>query len=116
MSVEDLFTKEMWSSVAKEIGGVAGRWWEENRDDLIALTNEEAKDILRSLKKGDTLGAKMEIAARMSRAEWVAYRDSTTDQLHGIAARRAAILEALEDLGRRAAKVIGVAAAGALGF
>lgn len=116
MPLGDLFTPELWKSVADGLRGVAGRWWDENKDDLVALTKEEVEDVLRALKRGDTRSAKIEIAQRMSREEWVSYRDGTTDQLHGIAARRAAILEALEDLGRRVARLIGGAAADAIGL
>lgn len=116
MSVDDLFTRDLWETIGKDLGGVAGRWWDENRDDLVALSKEEATEILRALRDGDTLGAKLEIAARMSPQEFRAYRKGTTDQLMGIARRRAAMLEALGDLGKRAAMLIGAAAAGALGF
>lgn len=116
MSVGDLFTKEMWGDVAKDIGGVAGRWWDENKDDLVDLAEDEAKEIFDSLRNGDTLGAKLEIASRMTRPEFKAYRDGTTAQLQGIALRRARLLGALEDLGTRAAKIIGAAAVGAIGL
>jgi len=115
VSVGDLITRELWESVAGELRGVAGRWWDENKDHLVGLAKDEAADIFRALKRGDTFRAKQEIVAMMSPEEWRAYRDGTTEQLAGIARRRAELLDALEDLGLRAAKVLGRAVGGALG-
>lgn len=50
----------------------------------------------------------------MSREEWRHYRDRTTDQLEGVAARRARLLDALGELGARAARAIGKAALAAI--
>ena len=114
--VGDLITRELWEGVAGQLEGVAGRWWEDNREELLAVAVDEAEDIARALAKGDTVEAKMAIVANMSRPEWKAYRDGTTKTLQGIAVNRAKLLGALEDLGTRAAQVVGRALGGALGL
>lgn len=115
----EVFDRKMWQAVAKGLRGMGERWWEENRDDLVDLTREEAEDMLRAFRDGDTVAAKMAIVTRLyadDRGAWEAYRDSTTAHLQGIAARRVRIMEALGDIGTRAARVIGQAAAAALGL
>jgi hypothetical protein len=107
---------DFWKGVANDLRGVAFKWWEDNREDLIALGKDEVTDIALALRKGDIVQAKLEIAAYMTRAEWVMYRDGTTAELQGIAARRAALLDALEDLGMRAATLIGKVVVGKLGL
>jgi len=114
-----LFQREDWEKIARKLRGVSGAWWEENQDDLLGLLEDEAKDMLQSLRDGSMAQAKQAIAARLyaeDREAWVAYRKGTTAQLAGIARSRVRIMEALSDLGIRAARVIGEAAAGALGL
>jgi ferric-dicitrate binding protein FerR (iron transport regulator) len=94
-------------------------WWTEYEELLVGMAEEEARDLFNALRSGDTAEAKGEIAAqwiREDRDSWRAYRDGTTTQLEGIARRRADLIEALEDLGKRTAKLIGRAAAGVLGI
>ncbi len=114
--VGDLITRELWEGVAGQLEGVARSWWEDNREELLAVAVDEAEDIARALAKGDTTQAKMAIVANMSRDEWRAYVKGTTKTLQGIAINRAKLLDALEDLGMRSARVIGRALAGALGL
>ena len=109
-----LFTKSLWEAVGQDLRGAAGKWWDNWEPTLVGLTKDEMRDVFASLKAGDSVAAKQAVIARMSPAEWRAYRDGTTKQLRGIAARRAALLEALEDLGKRAAKTIGEAVLGAM--
>ena len=123
MTVRDLFSKELWESVADELPGTGRRWWKKHQEDLLELGEDEVKDMLRALQHGDTVAAKQKLAAhwiREDRASWEAYRDGVTDQLEGLAAERAArrarIMEALEDLAERVAVLIGAAAKGALGL
>lgn len=116
MSAGDLITEDFWVGVANGLKGLGARWWEENKDHLVGLAKDEAAEIFAALKRGDTFDAKQELVARMTPEEWRAYRDGTTAQLQGIARRRADLLDALEDLGRRAAKLVGAAATGALGI
>lgn len=114
--LKGLFGEDHWKLVGRQLRGASARWWDAHREDLIDIAAEELEDVLRALRNGDTFRAKMEIVGRMSREEWLAYRDATTKELKGIAARRAAIIEALEELGTRAARIIGTAAAKALGL
>ena len=119
MSVGDLFTRDLWELVGEELHGDALRWWAKHQEDLLELGADEVQDMLRALSDGDTLEAKKQIAlhwARVDRPAWEAYRDGTTKELAGIAARRARIMEALEDLGQRAARTLGHIAGAALGL
>ena len=110
MSAE--FTKEDWGEVWKMLQprAVATSWWEANKDTVVGLAREEAADIFDLISDGDTFDAKLAIASRMTRGEWVAYRARTTAQLHIVAQRRARLFDALEDLGKRAAQAVGTAA------
>jgi hypothetical protein len=103
-----------WQLVADDLRGVALAWWRENHDDLVELAKDEAAEIFADLKAGRVLEAKLSIVAHMSREEWRAYRDGTTDQLEGIAQRRARLLDALAELGLRAAEAIGRVALAAI--
>lgn len=118
MSASDLFGDALWRGVGeslREVGPKAAReWWDDHRDDLVGVTLAEMQDIAKSLRAGDRFAAKMAIVAQMSPAEWRAYRDGTTSKLERVAERRARLLDALEDLGIRAAKTIGTAILGAL--
>jgi hypothetical protein len=119
VSLEDLFTRDLWASVADGLRGDAKRWWADHQDDLVELSEAEVKQMLAALQDGDTVEAKQKIAlhwARHDREAWEAYRDGTTKELRGIAARRARIMEALEDLSERAARTLGRIARGALGI
>jgi len=119
VSAGDLFTKELWESVGQELHGDAKQWWSEHRVDLVEIAEDEIKDMLRALKDGDTVKAKQEIAIHWAiedRPSWVAYRDGTTDNLRGIAMRRARIMAALLHLSERAARTLGTIARGVLGL
>ena len=115
MSLPELFHEDTWNSAWTQLRGVPQKWWEEHKDTLTNMAKDEAEDVFRAMRQGQTDEAKMAVIAAMSREEWVAYRDGTTAQLRGIAQRRAELLDALEDLGRRAARIIGGAAMSALG-
>jgi len=123
----ELFGRDHWKAVKgriadqaptvrKRLGRIAEAWWDEYEDELSEYGKHELIEILEILRDQGTPEAKLYIALRMDREEWAKYRDGVTDQLRGIAIRRARILEALEDLGRRAAKIIGRAAGAALGL
>ena len=116
MSLQDLFTREMWEAVGKELRGTAGTWWEENRDELESLAQEEVQAIASALRKGNTTDAKLAIAGRMSPEDFIAYTKGTTAALQGVARRRAELMDALEDLGIRSAKVVGKAIRTAAGL
>ena len=119
MSAKDLVGKEFWSSVAQALKGDALSWWKEHESEIVETAREEAKQVFTWLKRGDTSEAKYVIAMHMmqdDREAWKAYRDGTTDKLTGIAKRRAAMMDALEALGKAAAETIGKAAMGALGI
>lgn len=114
MSAEDLFTREMWESVASDLRWWGSRWWRENEEALVGLTKDEMLDIAHALKAGNRREAKEALVARMSPEQWRAWRDQTTQQLEDLAARRAAALDALRKLGRITARVIGKALIAAL--
>lgn len=119
MAVKDLFGKPLWEDIGRQLKGGALDWWNENQEDIVGLTRDEAEYMLEQLKAGDTYAAKRELSmywAKHDRESWESYRDNTTAQLRGIAARRAAVIKALEDLGRKAASIIGKAAGNVLGF
>jgi len=103
-----------WTTVARDLRGVAKEWWRENRDEVTELGEEEAREVFEDLKAGRVFDAKLSLAARMSADEWKAYRNKTTSNLEAVAKRRAALFEALGDLGTRAAEKIGNAALGAM--
>ena len=113
---DTLFGPELWGTIGNSLKGAAKRWWEEYEDDLVAYGEDELKEILKTLRDEGTAEAKIYIALRMDREEWEQYRDGVTDALHGIALRRARIFDALEDLGRRSARIIATVAAVALGL
>lgn len=110
------FTRDDWLGVAVDLRGMASRWWEENEEAVLGLAKDELADVMLALRKGDTVEAKLAVAAHMDRETWAAYRDGTTSTLQGIAKRRAALFEALEDLGRRTAKIVAEAVLDVLGI
>ncbi len=101
--IGDLF----WTHVGEGLKGVGLQWWRENRDSLAELGHEEAQEIFEELKAGRTSDAKLAIVSHMSRDEWKAYRNKTTQTLEGVASRRAKLLEALGDLGSNVARKVG---------
>lgn len=107
MGAADLFTKEHWRVVGQGLKGVGAQWWEDHREELLALAQEEAREIFTYMKRGDLVSAKMEIVGRMSPEDWRAYRNGTTAALRGIAVQRAKLLEALEELGISIARLVG---------
>ena len=113
-SAEDLFTRDLWQSVAKDLRFVGAKWWRENQLALIGLTKAEMLDIAHALQAGDRWRAKEALVARMSVEQWQAYRDGTTAGLEELVARRAAAYEALKRIGWLAARVVGKALLAAL--
>lgn len=111
-----LLGDQLWRDIGSDLHGVGLAWWRENEGELVELAQDEAQEIFEDLKSGRTYEAKLSLVARMTRNEWKAYRDGTTDQLEGIARRRAKLLDALGELGARAAKAIGNAALSRLGL
>jgi hypothetical protein len=109
MSAEDLFTEDLWRSVLRDLRGSAAAWFQEHQETFSNLTRDEVLAIGHQLKAGDTTNAKLVLAGRMSSGELADYMRGTTASLEGIAARRAKALDAIEDLGRRAARLIGTA-------
>jgi hypothetical protein len=110
MSASDLFTREAWSQIAPELRGTAKDWWDQHNEDLFELGKSEIEEIIDELHDGNPVDAKQRIAfhwAKNDRESWEAYRDGTTQQLTGIAERRVRLMEALEDLTARIARVIG---------
>lgn len=106
----EILDRSTWVDIGTQLRGVGAQWWEENRSSLEGMAKDEARALFDQLRKRDLEAAKFEVVARMSREEWEAYRDGTTEQLKGIAVQRAKLLEALQDLGVRVAGVIGAAA------
>ncbi len=114
--VADRLGDQFWQSVRGELRGVALAWWTDNQDQLAELGKEVGEEIFENLQAGHIFEAKMAIASVMTREQWKAYKAGTTTQLSAIAQRRAALLEALSDLGSKTAQVIGKAALLALGL
>lgn len=110
------FGEELWSLVRKDLKRKPRLWWDEYKEDIVNLGEAEIKDVIRALRSTGVLAAKLEIASHMTRKEFTAYRDGTTLQLHGVAVRRARLLEALNTIGWRVARLLGAAAAAALGL
>ena len=100
------FGNALWRDVADELRGGALKWWRLHREDLVELGSSEMRDALAGLRKRGQHGAMVEIVARMDPEQWMKYRDGNTAALVGIAARRAAVLSALKDLGWFAARVL----------
>jgi len=110
MGADDLFTRDHWEKVADKLYLGGKKWWNKHRDQFVDMGKDEARAIFEALRKGKRLEAQYEVVARMDEATWIAYRDGTTETLRGIAARRAAVLRALEELGWFAARTVGTAA------
>jgi len=118
MSAQDLLDEDFWKSVAKDLKDDAEDFWKENKDDLLKTAKEEALSFFRALKSGQPMDAKYAIASRWMREDrksWKAYTKGTLDELNGLAARRARIIEAIMKLSTRAAQTVGSAALKALG-
>lgn len=99
--------EELFSEIGRQLRGAASDWWEGYRDTLVDLSQDELNEIAQWLRAGNTLQAKLTIARYMTRVEFDAYQKGTIDALNAIANRRAAMIDALEDLSRLAAKAIG---------
>ena len=111
---EEKVTTALWVEVQSGLKGVAASWWEEHRGPIVGMAKDEALDVFRALREGRPDDARLAVIASMSREEWRAYRDGTTAQLRGVAVRRAKMLDALEELGRRIAEIVGKAALAAI--
>jgi len=60
--------------------GLGKTWFEENKDSLAELAEDELRDVVRALRSGDTREAKVALALRLSPEDWRAYRDGTSDK------------------------------------
>jgi len=107
-------TTAAWMDVKAGLRGIAASWWDEHRGLIVGMARDEALDVFRALREGRPDDARLAVIASMSRDEWRAYRDGTTAQLRGVAVRRAKMLDALEELGRRIAEIVGKAALAAI--
>lgn len=114
MSLNDLFTRDLWEGVGRSLRGSARAWWDENEEALVGAARDEIEAVARSLESKDTIKAKLFVASRMTREEFDAWQDETIAALDEIGKRRARLLDALEDLGIRAARIIGKAILGVL--
>lgn len=116
--LERLVTKELWADVLDRLERDAPREavqiWEESKDSVVGLLRGEIGDVAEYLADGDTRSAKASIAANMSLDEWKAWRRRTLDQIQGVARRRAAFLDKLEQLPERLARLVGNAIKAAL--
>lgn len=99
--------------VGRELHGVARTWWRQHSRHFESMGEAEAAAIFRAMWRSPTR-AKLAVARTLTPAELLVYMRSTTAELEGIAQGRAAILDALSDLGRRAARLIAGAALGAI--
>ncbi len=116
----ELFTKSMWREVGKDLRGSSSKWWKTNQSAIVGLGKEEMRAIAYALKSGNSKRAQMEILSRLDPKVqsdwdvWVSYRDGTTKRLKAAARRRKKMLDALEELGKRLARLIGKAVLAAL--
>lgn len=89
-------------------------WWMTHRDDLAdVLVSDATAAVVRELQRGESMEARLELAATMTRAEWRAYRDNTTAELDAAVHAKAALIRSLRDLGRVGAMALGSIIAGA---
>lgn len=107
MAVKNPLKEVDWAVIKGSLYRTAYRWWDDNKENLIYMGKEELAEVADALSRGDMLEAKLTLGREMTRDEWQAYRDGTTSQLQGLARRRAALVDALEDLGVRTARTIG---------
>lgn len=114
MTVADLVSRTLWLDIGKELRGGAFKWWNKHESSLTALTKQELFDLANHLRAGDRRGAKDMLVKHLvslgpTSPVWIAFRNGTTDNLHDLAARRAAAIEAVTELGWFAARAVGKA-------
>jgi len=114
MSADEFLDPRTWGALRRDLKGGLDRWWDEHRETLLGIAKAELREVAEQLEKGKRVEAQLEVIASMDRETWRAYRDGTTAQLRGIAARRADLLAAVKKLSFNAAKIIGKTLMGAL--
>lgn len=115
MSIDDLFTRETWEQCCLGLRGTAKSWWKEHHDVFVGMARDDVEAIMRRLRHGDVTQAKLYLASRMTADEFDAWQDETIARLTTLAQQRARMLTALEDLGERAARLLGIVVLTALG-
>lgn len=98
-------TREQIEDIGHALSGTARVWWEDYGDTFEDFAEAEARDVFRALERSKT-DAKLVIASQMGADDFMRYMKRTTAELRGVARRRADVLDALEDLGLRAARVL----------
>lgn len=110
----EAFDEPSWKAIAEVVRPAGRAWWALHKDALVGVARDELRAVAEALREGDRTRARYEVVARMDRATWEAYRDGTTAELRGEAAKRAKLLRALNSLGWFAARAIGKAALSAI--
>jgi len=111
---DELLDPKTWAALRKELRGNGEKWWDEHRDTLLGVAKAELREVFEQLEKGKRVEAQLEIIASMDRETWRAYRDGTTAELRGVAARRADLLAAIKKLSFVAGKTVAKTVIGAL--
>lgn len=105
-SKNDLFTQGLWEDVKKELKGKSLDWWKDHREQLTGVAQEEAIDMLRTLKHNGSLEARLALLRQLSPEELKRVREHTLAGLQGMALRRVKLAEALLDLTDSAIKTL----------
>lgn len=85
----------------------AREFWRDNEAAILDLPTDELHALAANLRRGDTFAAYHTLVSTAPLDVFRALRQETTAMLEHVAVRRAAMMEALRDLGRRAAKLLG---------
>ena len=122
INVRNIVSKDLWKRIGNDLRGRASDWWKSNQAAIVGMGKDELHEIAIALKAKDVKRAQMAILSRLDPNDpedwkvWVSFRDGTTKRLRAAAARRKRMLDALEELGRVAAKIVGVAVLAAIGL
>lgn len=103
--------------IARHVPGAhreARDFWAEHGTAITELATDEAKAIARFLSKGDTHNAYRYLVLNSSLDTWRREREKTTEAFDEVAVRRERFREAMFDLGRRAARILGEVVGGVL--
>ena len=102
--------KKFWYELQNNLLKESSDWYDKNKDSLIDISIEEAKRLFNSLRSGNKIKAKFEIAKillRDDRKAWINYQEKTINDLSDISRNRIQLLEAIDKLAISVAKVIG---------
>lgn len=106
-----LVSRTLWHRIGSDLRGGAFKWWTRHESALTSLTRDEMLALANNLRAGDRRGARDAmvrhfVALGPGHPDWASYVDLTSDQIRDLAARRAAFIEAIGELGWWAARAI----------